>query len=389
MRGREEIAPFTSPLVMIEPLAMVVHAFPIDGELPALVGATNRERMRSLFAELLPEAGIEPGRIESVTVEPVNYARRERCVLRYQLDELAEDGTRSRRTIYGKVATGNQGAAIAPIIDELRERVLPGAFDQFDLPLSLGFRPDLQLSLLTAVPGAPRIPQLLKARLAGAAPEAGLSLESAIAASARIAASLHASPSKLGRRRSFDDERAALREKIAAVQHVSPALGARFQGWLERIETYAEESDPLRPCLSHGDFTHAQLIFDGARSGLVDFDTICQAEPALDLGQFLAYLRVATHKAGKAAAADSKALGERLGEQFLAAYLEAMGPRIEDAERLRVRAMVYQVISLLRMALHSWQQIKPARIENAVAVLQETLDALPQLDYESGGADGD
>jgi thiamine kinase-like enzyme len=345
--------------------------------------------MRALFAELLPDAGVEPGRIESITVEPVNYARRDRCVLRYQLDELAEDGTRSRRTIYGKVATGNQGAAIAPTIDELRERVLPGAAAPFALPQSLAFRPDLQLSLLTAVPGAPRIPQLLKARLAGAAPEPGLTLESAIAASARIAASLHASPSKLGRRRTLDDERAALREKIAAVLHVAPELGARFQGWLERIEAYAEESDPLRLCLSHGDFTHAQLIFDGERSGLVDFDTICQAEPALDLGQFLAYLRVATHKAGKAASAESKALGERLGEQFLAAYIAAMGPRVEDAERLRVRAMIYQVVSLLRMALHSWQQIKPARIENAIAVLQETLDALPQLDYESGGADGD
>ncbi len=390
MRGREEIAPFTSPLTLIEPLAMVVCAFPIDGELPTLVGATDRERMRALFAELLPEAGIEPGRIEKLTVTPVNYARRERCVLRYELDEVADDGSKRRRTIYGKVSTGNQGAAIAPTIAELRERVLPGAPVKFALPQSLGFRPDLQLSLLSAVPGAPRIPQLLKARLSGAADSAdGLTLEAALTTSAQIAAALHSSPSKLGRRRSFDDERAALREKIAVVEHVAPELGARFRGWLERIETYAEESDPLRPTLSHGDFTHAQLIFDGTQSGLVDFDTICQAEPALDLGQFLAYLRVAAHKAGKAASAESKTLGEQLGEQFINAYIAAMGPRIEDAERLRIRVMVYQVVSLLRMALHSWQQIKPARIENAIAVLQETLDALPQLDYESGGADGD
>jgi hypothetical protein len=33
------------------------------------------------------------------------------------------------------------------------------------------------------------------------------------------------------------------------------------------------------------------------RSFACAFDTVCQAEPALDLGQFLAYLRLAVRKA--------------------------------------------------------------------------------------------
>ena len=36
----------------------------------------------------------------------------------------------------------------------------------------------------------------------------------------------------------------------------------------------------------------------------------------------------------------------------------------------------------MRMALHSWQQLKVARMENAIAVLEEELAALPELDYE-------
>jgi ABC-type multidrug transport system fused ATPase/permease subunit/thiamine kinase-like enzyme len=387
MRGREEIAPFATPLAMIEPLAMVVYAFPIDGELPTLVGATDRERMRALFAELLPEAGIEPGTIKGLRIVPVNYARRERCVLRYELDEAMPDGSQQRRVIYGKVSSDNQGATIAPLVTELRERAL-GHGVEFALPQALAFRPDLQLSLLTAVPGAPRVAELLKARLSGGA-EQGLQLEEALATCAQIAAALHSTPSKAGARRTLDHDLAVIREEIREVQRIAPELGAQFQGWLERIELYAEESDPLRPSLSHGDYTHAQVIFDGKRSGLVDFDTICQAEPALDLGQFLAYMRVAAHKAGKAAASSQARLGEELGDHFLNEYAAALGPRLEDAERMRVRVQVYQVVSLLRMALHSWQQIKPARVANALAVLQDALAALPQLDYESGGADGD
>ena len=165
------------------------------------------------------------------------------------------------------------------------------------------------------------------------------------------------------------------------VQRITPELGAHFQAWLERIATYAEESDPLGRCFSHGDYTYSQLIFEGSQRGLVDFDTVCQAEPALDLGQFLAYLRVATHKAQKLTASVQTDLGAQLGEQFLQTYIAAMGDQIEDAERLRVRVSVYEVVSLIRMALHSWQQIKPARLENVLAVLEEQLAALPQLDY--------
>jgi aminoglycoside phosphotransferase (APT) family kinase protein len=272
---------------------------------------------------------------------------------------------------------------IAPVIAALRERVLTnGSASAFSIPRSLGYRPDLQMSLLEALPGKPAINDLLKARLNGAgAPDGELSLEQALDACARVASSLHASGIKLGRRRTLDDDLTALQKEVDTVRRITPELGARFQSWLERIESYAEESDPLRLCFSHGDYTYAQLIFDGQQCGLVDFDTVCQAEPALDVGQFLAYLRVAAHKARKAAAPGAAPIGEQLGEHFLAAYIAAAGDGLEDDERLRVRASVYEIVSLMRMALHSWHQLKGARLENAIDVLEEAMERLPQLDY--------
>jgi ABC-type multidrug transport system fused ATPase/permease subunit/thiamine kinase-like enzyme len=383
MHGRPEIRPFAAPVAMIEPLNMVVHAYPIDGELPTLVGATDLARMRDVFAETLSRATNSEIAVEGVRVVPVNYARRYRCVMRYEIEAYDGDESLPPIEVYGKISTDNQGAAIDRVVGALRDHVLADrrAY-QFAIPRSLGFRPDLQLSLMEAIPGQPRISQLLKERLSGRAGADGeLTLEQALEACARIARRLHESNILLGRRRTLDDELAALQRDIQAMQQVAPELGAQFQEWLERIGSYAEASDPLPLCFSHGDYTYSQLIFDGSRSGLVDFDTVCQAEPALDLGQFLAYLRVAAHKARRNTAPGATPIGEQLGEQFLRAYMAGSGEQLEDAERMRIRTSVYEVVSLLRMALHSWQQLKGSRLENAIAVFEEAIARLPQLDY--------
>jgi hypothetical protein len=196
MRGRAEIAPFIAPVAMIEPLNMVVYAFPIDGELPTLVGATDRQRMTEILAETLPEVLAGQLTIQDLGMVPVNYARRYRCVMRYEIECLAPGNKLQRREVYGKIATDTQGTLIAPVIAALRERVLGNrnAY-QFNIPRSLGFRPDLQLSLLEAIPGTPQINQLLKARLSGADLPAGeLTLDRALDSCAQIANALDVSP---------------------------------------------------------------------------------------------------------------------------------------------------------------------------------------------------
>ena len=384
MRGREEIAPFATPVAMIEPLNMVVYVFPIDGELPVLVDVTDRERMREILSDTLPDARANRLAIQDCRVELGHYGRQHRCVLRYYVDATTPGAdTPQQMLIYGKIAADNRGALAGPVIAALHERVLNGGAYQFDIPRSFGFRPDLQLALFEAIPGVPQVAQLLKARLRGeAATRAGtLSLEESMAACAQIAAALHTSGIALGRRRTLEDELAGLRQGFAIVQHISPDLGAQFLAWLEQAEAYAATSKPMSLCFSHGDFSYTQLIFEGMRSGLVDFDTVCQAEPALDLGQFLAYVRVAVLKGQKGLSPASAAMTEQLCAQFLHDYITAAGEQLEDEERLRLRVPVYEIISLLRLGLHSWQKLKGSRLEYVISILEERVSCLPQLSY--------
>jgi hypothetical protein len=92
---------------------------------------------------------------------------------------------------------------------------------------------------------------------------------------------------------------------------------------------------------------------------------VCQGEPALDIGQFLAYLRLG---AMKTATARPEALADVLSQRFLAAYMDASRDGI-DAEKLAERVAAYRIVSLLRRSIRSWQKFKPERVQAALTAL--------------------
>ena len=366
MQGRPELAAFAQAAGRIEALNMIVHAFPIDGDLPILVDVTDERKLPTLLADMLPEARAGGFTPRDCRVELAHYGRRHRCTLRYTLT----DGASESRVVYGKVAADGSGARTAPVIAALREQLTAS---QVNIPHVLAFRPDLQLLLLEAIPGKPQVARLLKARLAGTPPAGALALEDALAACGRIAAAMHDTSIAPDRRRALEHEINWLQESIRALTRISPELGARLQSWLERATIYADRSTPLLVCFSHGDFTYTQLIFDQQQSGLVDFDTVCQAEPALDLGQFLAYQRLAILKDQRRDAPLPAAVTEQLGSVFLDSYITARSAAISDVQQLRDRVALYEVLMLLRLAIHSWQKLKVSRLEHALTLLEELV----------------
>ena len=115
------------------------------------------------------------------------------------------------------------------------------------------------------------------------------------------------------------------------------------------------------PVFSHGDLTPSQLLFDGPRAGLLDFDKCCSAEAALDLGQFLAYLKFGLSKRGASRI-------DELPARFLQAY-EAAGGTCPPAARIRA----YEMAALVRIAARSWLQLKPQRLRVACEVIEREL----------------
>ncbi len=344
---------------------MVLSAFPVDSELPALVEATDPEWLLEVFRRVVPGALNVASDLLECSVEPVHYGRRHRCVLRYSLEAIDPDGRRHPITAYGKVAVDAEGALAAPIIDALLTR------GEIRVPRSLGYLPEHRLALFEGISGVPRVAQLLRERLGGTpAPTPGsATLESAVMACAAVAARLHGSGIHLGPVRRMTDDLERLRVEVHRMTPVSGPLAGRLQAWLAAVEVRAG-GDPLPLGLAHGDYSYTQLIFDGDRVGLVDFDTVCQAEPALDLGHFLAYLDFAGRKGG---GRDRRGLTAEMRDQFLATYVTERGLGEADARRLLDRTAGYELVSLLRLAIHAWQKLKSRRLRFIVEALEDRL----------------
>jgi ABC-type multidrug transport system ATPase subunit/thiamine kinase-like enzyme len=399
MRGRPEIEPFGQPVALIDDLNMAVSVFPIDGELPALIAATDRRQMTEFFQKTLPDSTQAPFVVEDCTIEAGHYGRQHRCVLRYEvarrplnvaLPDLSANGLTpaeaqppTRQIIYGKVAADDRCKIVGAVLTSLLWRLnRVRTKRQFRLPRILGYWPKTGLILLESIPGKPQISELLQASIAGTEEAASqrAALRAALHDCACVAGALHQVDIKFSETRTFQAELDELQALMPPVQQFSLALDMQLQHTMRRLQHYAATTEALPICFSHGDYTYTQLIFDERSCGLVDFDTVCQAEPALDLGQFLAYMRLAARKAEfgiREAGGESIALDlDALGAHFIDTYIEVAGYGAAYAAQLRARVAAYEVISLMRITLHSWQKMKSSRLEVATALLEERTAAL-------------
>lgn len=374
MRTRPEIAPFATPVASLESLTMLASVFPVDGDLPALVGATHPASMGDLLGKVFPRTANGESS-PACRVELVRYPARKRCVLRYQVEGQLDTEQTDPWMVYGKVhqhAPDHLAASAMLALGELARRGAGGYAFHVPRPISHAGAPEL--SLLEAIPGQTRtLRRLLKKRARGLADRPGrVTLEGMLDVCAHVAAVLHASRIPLGRRKTARTDLRRLRAGLAGVEPFAPALARRLVRGCDQLERHFQRSQPLGLCFSHGDFNHSQFLFDGGVGGLVDFDSLCQAEPAHDLGRFLAYLRVAVRRVdGTTPACFTEALRDR----FLCAYHSALqDPRVPLGP-LRTRVALYEATTLLDLAMRSWLKFKKRRLTQATEIL-DSLEIL-------------
>jgi len=382
MENRPEIKPFVRPVAIIEHLKMSLAVYPIDGMMPTLVDATDPNKIASLLAEALPEGLSGKFSIQDIRLLLAHYGRYKRCVLRYSVEGiLTETQIPHEVTVYGKVDADGLGGLTVAIISALRERLRePDLLYRFRIPDSLGYFPDLQMLLMEALPGKPFFKELLKT-WTGNSPGSGndAPLEQAVRTCALIAATLHGSNIKLGRQTTLEIQVDKLKEEADVLHYVFPELGAQVKLWINQTVEFAQAYPAMQLCFSHGDFTYTQLIFDGTAGGLVDFDTMCQAEPAQDLGHYLAYQRLNIIKDQNPNSPYHPEAIERLCALFLDTYIDVSKNWIADEGLLRGRVAIYELISLIRLTLHSWEKMKGSRLKQTMSLLEERIECQKQI----------
>ncbi len=341
----------TFGVVNVRPDGLDTRAFNEDPDLPWLAHATDPGEVgRELRAEgLLPTS-----RIARVVV--VRYRAGSRCVLRLET---------AAGSVYLKVLASD-GERIALMADALRG-VPP-------LLRPLGYSSKLHALVLPELPGSAELHRLAFDASLPAAARLRWMRESGAAL-----AILHAARCTSRPPRRIADDAHDLGASDAPLAHAAPVLLPRFVEGVRRLLDIGPEEGPF--VASHGGFRTDQLLLVRDEAVIIDLDGLCWANPARDLGNFLAHLRWKAirepHHAGFIGAAIPS---------FLAGY-----ETVRDIPAKRWRAC-YEAASLFKIASRRFRKLTvsewslvPRLLDEAEALLRSSDPRLRPLLDEPGG----
>jgi len=362
--------------VRIPPLGLTIQRFPHDEHLPDLAAAVTSSPHSPLWQGLEQVARRSLGgdhTLEAVEAVPLRYKPGDRCVIRYYLQLEDPPGSRHQVTVIGKLYRDCEQAVSA---SELQTRLWEIQGEQPWIARPRGVLDPLPL-MLTEDLGDDRghPPTLIGTEVI----RFGKSQPTqALAEAAEALAELHASGATADgtRPRTGADEAikaakraSALIRYIPELAETTAAVAATLGAALKALPT-----EGFRP--AHGSYKPSQLLFRSGKVFLVDFDQFCAADPALDVGYFLAYLRppgMWYHRAG------TRSWFEQAAATFQQAYDARLAERGVDATSragILSRCHVYEAALLLKVAARRPNRLHSARPTEVRSLLSEVTDCL-------------
>ena len=262
----------TIGVVEVGPTGLKARLFDDDPEIPWLAVATDAEAMRARFATVL---GRPP---EACAVTPIRYKPGSRVVLRYDLHTSS-----GQRTVFAKVLAQDDDQLTATLATLFQASQAAPAMPRILPPLA--HFPELHMVVQPEVLDGVE----LHARVFDPAVDSAWREQWMRQVGASLAG-LHASVGAPGPQRRLEDDLCELQEYLKAVARISPELTAGFEGTIVDIAALAENRAEPAPVASHGAFRTDQLMIEHEALVLLDLDSFCWANPARDVGNFLAYL---------------------------------------------------------------------------------------------------
>lgn len=360
---------------VIPSLGMQVYHFPNDPALPSLTRAIDSQVISAALAEALPEFQTGAARILRCDVKLLRFRPARRCTLRLNvwLREKAS-GAISKRVLYGKIyhdleKAGHVYQQMLSLSSSVSAKNGPISFAN-----ASAFLPDLAMVLQDPMEGVP-LDSLISCETETVSARA---VGGAVAAASALAA-LHTSGLTAGKPRSINSELARFKKRGARIGQVNPKLGDNIikladalSAWLDTLGQWGATT-----CLIHGDCKPAQFLIKDGQAALLDFDHCGMADPAVDVGTFLATLqqmkvRQTMKNRGKPAPCTDWLPG--LKQQFLEAYCSASGaPSV-----FRYCAKWYEAVALLRKAIRGFERSPFSPLPDAlVAEAWKGLETLP------------
>lgn len=365
----------------IPQLGMQVYPFEQDPALPGLQVAADGRAMASVLAETLAECQGGRCRVLRCRVTPVRYRPGLRCTLRLDV-WLRQTQSRDfrRRTLFAKVYNYLSEMISAYRAMEVLSNSAPAQQRRVVCARAIAVLPELRVILQESVEGTP-----LELYLSGMERDVTAGDPrgwTGVVRSAAALAAVHTAELSVDRQRPIAEELEHFVERALRAATVSPVAGVplirlaeTLPAWYDKLAGWGAE---MR--LTHGDCKPSQIMINGEAIAILDFDNCGMADPASDVGTYLATLRQlgiwqSLRANGSAAAQVRKAWLRALEDRFLEEYCKAAN---ESAD-FRRRAIWYEAVGLMRKAIRAFARsprslMPSAQVEEAWHCL-ETLPA--------------
>ena len=327
-----------SPALRVASLPMTLYPYPVDTALPGLFEAVSPDAMKSRLRRLWTDQNV---RVRTVRVHDMGYTPHARAAFGYEV--LCEDRDRGlpiMRRLIGK--THAKKPAYRLFQDSLA--VWRAGGKRIGLAPPVGYIGAIGLTLQERVEGV---------RLGGLVDQPGL--DRSTRRTARAIARLHSLMIPLNTRRKLSEEVRGVDRWSGILMEIRPDLKTRVAGLRARITS--ELAARLRMSAPvHADFHHTNVLVDGDRVTIIDLDEMAFGDPMLDVGRFMASLRVPSRRVfGRI---DALAGAQ---DAFLEEYM-----RLRDGDERRAR--LFESASLLTAAGSSFR-VQRAGWEEEVELL--------------------
>jgi hypothetical protein len=272
---------FGPALFHIEPLDMVVWAFPNDRKLHGLAALTDGGRLQTdLLPEIVSSRWGADWRIEDAAPTLVHFVPEHTCCIRVDL-RLVHRSTGEIKSwlVFGKAYYNSQGEEA---FDNMRRLWASPTRMRGDLnlPRPLGYQPRGRVLWQEGLAGQTLMARSPDDRIDGIL----------IAGTAAALAGLHRTAIDCVGKSEIEDIVNRLGELEGLLTQVQPSCGFTLSTVIARLSERAPDLTRDTCATLHGDLHPKNIFVDDDRISLIDMDSITRGPPLQDIGSFVAAL---------------------------------------------------------------------------------------------------
>lgn len=325
-----------------------------DPALPTLSLALDPEAAREEFLRLPRLSGGPGGLLQVSAIRVTRHKPGRRCLVEYDV-EVERGGAVEAFTVIGKIRVHRFGKSghrrLAALWNAGFDDASP---DGISVPEPLGVVPAFRLWLQRKAAGRPAS-ELLKPGQTALARRI-----------AEAAHKIHLCRVPLESRHTMADELRILGECLETVARAEPRWRNRCDRLRETCDRLGATVPECSPTGVHRDFYADQVLVDGARLVILDFDLFCEGNPGLDPGNFLGHVT-------------EQALRVEGDPAALSDFEEALEDRFVElsGEAVRESVRAYAALTLARHVYLSTLSAHRSRFtQDLLSIAEERVRAL-------------